>query len=64
MFPSDHRPPGTPDDVPPDDPPLPGHPARPDDPRPNPNHAPDDPGEPDVVPPPPDPRAPGTIDLA
>ncbi|CAB3743006.1 hypothetical protein LMG3458_06038 [Achromobacter deleyi] len=58
-----HRPPGAPQDVPPDDPPLPGNP-QPDDPRPGPNHAPDDPGEPDVTPPAPDPRAPGTIDLA
>ena len=57
------RPPGAPDDAPPDDPPLPGNP-RPDDPRPDTNrppHAPDDAG---VTPPAPDPRAPGTIDLA
>ncbi len=58
-----HRPPGAPDDVPPDDPPLPGNP-RPDDPRPDtnrPSNVPDDAG---VTPPAPDPRAPGTIDLA
>ncbi len=28
MFPSDHRPPGAPDDVPPDDPPHPFNQAR------------------------------------
>ncbi|MCH4583954.1 hypothetical protein L7A40_30515 [Achromobacter xylosoxidans] len=63
MSPSLHRPPGAPDDVPPDDPPLPGD-RSPEDPRPDPNHAPDDPGAPGITPPAPDPRAPGTIDLA
>jgi len=58
-----HRPPGAPDDVPADDPPLPGNPP-PDDPRPDPRHLPGDPGGPDVTPPAPNPRAPGTIDLA
>lgn len=58
-----HRPPGAPDEVPADDPPLPGYPP-PDDPPARPNPAPDDPASPDVTPPAPDPRAPGTIDLA
>ncbi|CCH04132.1 hypothetical protein NH44784_001441 [Achromobacter xylosoxidans NH44784-1996] len=42
---------------------MPGDPS-PEDPRPDPNHAPDDPGAPGITPPAPDPRAPGTIDLA
>lgn len=58
-----HREPGQPDDLTPDDPVLPGNPPA-DDPRPDPGRPTDNPDVIDPTPPAPDPRAPGTIDLA
>ncbi len=66
MSQSPHREPGSPDVLPADDPALPGSPSS-DDPRPGPRPDPrpaDNPDTVDPVPPAPDPRAPGTIDLA
>ncbi|WP_447918752.1 hypothetical protein [Achromobacter aegrifaciens] len=63
MFQSMHREPGGGDEPTPDDPAFPHNPP-PDDPPLDPTRPRNDPDGIDPTPPPPNPRAPGTIDLA